>query len=66
MPSELPPETDPRQWFAAAARRRRLAERAGQEEGFTLNVRSVQAELRMEPGGTRVTGTLPLVSHRTV
>jgi HEPN domain-containing protein len=34
MPPELPPENDPRQWFAAATRRRRLAERACQEEGF--------------------------------
>lgn len=34
MLPETPPENDPRQWFAAAARRRRLAERALQEEGF--------------------------------
>lgn len=34
MPPELPPENDPRQWFAAAARRRKLAARAQQEGGF--------------------------------
>jgi HEPN domain-containing protein len=38
MPPELPPEIDPQRWFAAAARRRSLAERAGQEEGFALEV----------------------------